>query len=121
MECELDCAYCAVIDEYHKDDINWEKVCSLLQDTPALFFRRDDWDWYPLHFACYMNALLSAIEILLKIWSEGLNESVEMVNEADGSIYYAPALEIACMASTPDEVITLLVQTSHKLGYQVGN
>jgi hypothetical protein len=119
MECELECAHCELNDEYCKEDINWAKVCSLLQDNPALCSQRDDWDWYPLHFACYHNAPFSAIEILIKIWPEGLNETVEMVNESDGHRYDAPALELACGAGAPDEVISVLAQTSRQLGYRI--
>ena len=76
-----------------------------------------------MHFACYHNAPFSAIEILIKIWPEGLNETVEMVNESDGYIrmyrYNAPALELACGTGAPDKVIILLAQTSHQLGYRV--
>jgi hypothetical protein len=72
-----------------------------------------------LHFACYRNAPFSAIESLIKIWPEGLNETVEMVNELDGYRYDAPALELACGAGAPDEVISVLAQTSRQLGYRI--
>ena len=89
----------------------------LLQDNPAICSERDDWDWYPLHFACYQNAPLSVIEKLVNIWPQGLNETVKMENERTGDIYDETALKLACYASAPDEVIVLLAKASHKLSY----
>ena len=121
FECEWECAYCELMDEYCKEGINWEIVCRLLQDNPALCSKRDDWDWYPLHFACYHNAPISVIEILINIWPEGLNETVKFINESTGYSYDNTPLEWACGASAPDKVITLLVQTSCKLSYQIND
>ena len=81
FECELECPHCELNNEFCKEDINWEKVCMLLQDNPAICSERDDWDWYLLHFACYHNAPVSVIEKLVNIWPEGLNETVKMENE----------------------------------------
>ena len=78
IECELECPRCHLNDEFCEEDINWEKVCTLLQDNPAICSERDDWDWYPLHFACYQNAPVSVIKKLVNIWPEGLNETVKM-------------------------------------------
>ena len=46
-----------------------------------------------------------------------LNETVTMVNESSGNCSDAYALELACSASVPDEVISVLVQTSCQLSY----
>ena len=121
LECELECTHCELNDKYCKEDINWEKVCRLLQDNPALCSKRDDWDWYLLHFACYHNAPVSVIEILVNIWPEGLNETVKIINKSTGYLYDDTSLELACGASAPDEVILLLVKTSHKLSYRINH
>ena len=69
FQCKWDCAHCDLIDEYcNEGSINWEMVCSILQDVPELCSIRDDWDWYLLHFACYHNAPLLVIETLVNIW-----------------------------------------------------
>ena len=122
FECKWDCAHCHLMEEYcNEDGINWEKVCRILQEVPELCSVKDDWDWYPLHFACYHNAPLSVIATLVNFWPEGLNETVGMENKYDGSIYYAPPLEIACGASAPDEVILLLAKMMHQKGYELTN
>ena len=56
FECESECPRCLLTNEFCEEDIDWEKVCTLLQDNPAISSQWDDWDWYPLHFACYKNA-----------------------------------------------------------------
>ena len=112
----MDCIQCEINDEFLKENINWERVCKLFQDNPALCSEREDWGWYPLHFACDQNVPLWATKILLRIWPEGLTETVTMVNESTGNCSKAYALELVCSASAPDEVIIFLVQTSHQLG-----
>ena len=81
FECELECPHSLLNDEFCEEDINWEKVCTLLLDNTAICSERDDWDWYLLHFACYQNAPVSIIEKLVNIWQEGLNETVKLENE----------------------------------------
>jgi hypothetical protein len=117
IECDLECPQCLLNDELCEEDVDWEKVCSLVQENPALCSKRDDWDWYPLHFACYQNAPVSVIEKLVNIWPEGLKETVKMENERTGDLYDETAFELACYASAPDELIVLLGKASHKLGY----
>ena len=121
FECELECPRCLLNDEFCEEDVDWEKVCTLLQDNPALCSERDDWDWYPLHFACYKNAPVYIIEKLVNIWPGGLNATVKYDPESTGYSYDYTALEFACGASAPDEVITLLAQTSRKFGYPIND
>ena len=46
---------------------------------------------------------------------------MRIINKSTGYSYDDTALELACGPSVPDEVITMLAQTSHKLSYRVYN
>ena len=75
----------------------------------------------PLHYACYWNAPLWAIQFFVRIWSEGMKEVVPIFDESTGVCKDCTALEIACDASAPDEVISYLAQTTHQLGLPISN
>ena len=108
--CKWDCAHCYLMEEYcNEDGINWEKVCHILQEVPSLCSIMDDWDWYPLHFACYHNAPQFIIETLVNIWPEGLNEMVKVINMQ----HDMTALELACDSDAMDDVIIYLYKSAH--------
>ena len=123
FECELDCALSELDDELSKEDINWVKVCRLLQDYPSLCSEGDNLEWYPLHLASYYNVPLLVIQILIDIWPEGLNETVKFIDKSLGYSYDNTTLELACHASAPDSShcwcklhINLVIELTMKQG-----
>ena len=48
-----------IIAEFEKEDINWQRVCHLNKLNQGLSRVRDEYDMFPLHFACYQNAARS--------------------------------------------------------------
>ena len=65
---------------------------------------------YPLHFACYANAPLYVIQLLVRTWGDALQE--DHVYDGYGGINNPHgALILACDANAPLEVIQYLVDT----------
>ena len=72
----------ALLDEFEKDVdvIDWERVCMLVNASPAVCRVKDEYGWYPLHFACYANAPLYVIQFLVRTWGDALKND----NHHDG-------------------------------------
>ena len=113
----------ALLDEFEKEVINWEWVCMFINANPAVCRVRDDYRMYPLHDACYSNAPFHAIQFFVRTWCEALKEVPVFSNGSTG--YFISndwkALELACDANAPVEVIKFLADTTHGLGFSISN
>jgi Ankyrin repeat len=99
----------ALLDEFEKDvdAIDWERVCMLVNASPVVCKVKDEYGWYPLHFACYANAPLYVIQFLLRTFGDALKEDQNTNGENEDG-----ALILACKADAPQDVIQYLVDTT---------
>ena len=69
----------ALLDEFEKDvdAIDWERVCMLINASPVVCKVKDEYGWYPLHFACYANAPLYIRGHRNQLWTENLRSNSE--------------------------------------------
>ena len=110
----------AIIDEFDKEFVNWERVCLLFHNNPSLCQVRDEHDMFPLHYACYRNAPLWAIKFFVRIWPEAMAKFVTLADNSAGVIDSdVTALEIACDVNAPDETISYLAATTRQLGLTI--
>ena len=76
---------------------------------------------YPLHYACYRNAPLYAIQFFVRIWCEAIKEVVPISDTSTGVSDDWSALELACDANAPLKVIDYLAQTTRHLSLDITN
>ena len=110
-----------ILDEFDKEVINWQWVCLLFHANQALCRVRDEYGMFPLHYACYQNAPLYAIQFFVRIWCEAMKEVVPISNTSTGVSNDWTALELACDVDAPLEVIHYLMQTTCHLGLDITN
>ena len=78
----------ALLDELKKAVIDWERVCMLVNANPAVCRVRDDYRMFPLHYACYSNALLYVIQFFVRTWCDALKEVPVFSNGSTGFFIY---------------------------------
>ena len=102
--------------ELDKGVIDWEQVCLLFHANNDLCKVRDEYGMFPLHYACYHNAPLWAIQFFLRLWCMAMKEVVPIIETSTGISSDWTALELACDADALDEVINYLVQLTQYIG-----
>ena len=73
-----------ILAEFEKEVINWQRVCLLFNLDQGLCRVRDEYNMFPLHFACYQNAPLWAIKFFIRINPEILHERVLIIHTLSG-------------------------------------
>ena len=107
--------------KFDKKVIDWEPVCLLFHANNDLCKVRDDYGMFPLHYACYHNAPLWAIQFFLRLWRMAMKKVVPIIETITGVSSDWMALQLACDANAPDEVIDYLVQLTHYLSLRLTN
>jgi hypothetical protein len=108
----------ALLDEFEKEVIDWSRVCMLVNASPSVCRVKDEYGMYPLHFACYANAPLYVIQLLMRTWEDAIKEDI--VYDGHTTIYNEwGTLNLACDADAPLEVIQYLVDTTSRSGIPV--
>ena len=87
--------------EFLKPTKNWDQVRQWVQECPAVCQEKNSDGSLPLHCACYANAPLGAIQLLVAMWPYAVKEK-----NSEGSL----PLHLACKRNAPLDVIRLLVE-----------